>query len=333
MIWYTLGIIISGIGGFLLANYIAKNKLDSEHLVCPLGQSCDQVINGRFSHFLGMPVEKMGRFYYLAIIIFYLISIFAGFSQTVMGIALLVTGVSFAFSMYLTLTQLLVLKKWCTLCLGSAAISFMILVLAFLGFDASFADFIYSYHDLLRGIYLVAILVGIMATTLHTSTFLKFLRDFEISREEERRLRMFSNTAWVAIIAVLLSGIGLVLGDMYNEIMGGERFIVLAVILGILVVYEVVVNMLVGPRLIQVHFAEGDEMDDHEHDYQRKLAFGFSALGVVSWYMLLLFSVISFYPYSSTTLLLIYVIVLIIFLSLSLWAERIIAKQARLSDE
>lgn len=327
MIWYTIGIIISGIGGFLLANYIARNKFDSEHLVCPLGQSCDQVINGRFSHFFGVPVEKMGRLYYVAVVAFYVISLFADFSQTVMGYALLITGISFAFSMYLTMTQLFVLKKWCTLCLGSAALSFMILVLAFLGFESSFADFIYSYRDLLHWIYVVAVLVGVVVTTIHMTTFMKFLRDFQISRQEERRLRMFSHTAWVAIIAVVLSGIGLVLTDVYNDIVGGEVFIVMVAIVGILIIYEVVVNMIVAPRLIDLHFNEDSKMDDHEYSYQRKLAFAFSAIGVVSWYMLLLFSTVSFYPYTSATMFIIYAVLLVIFVVIALIAEHMMYKK------
>ncbi len=328
MIWYTLGIIICAVAGFFLANYIANNRYDGEHLVCPLGHSCDAVINGRFSTFFGIHVDKLGRFYYAIVAIFYIVSLFANFSQQLMGYALVATAISFAFSMYLTLTQLVVLKKWCSLCLGSASLSFLIMILAFLSFESAFADFIYSYRDLLEWIYLLSVLVGVVVTTWYMFTFIKFLRDFKISRREERRLLMFSHTAWVAIIFTLLSGLTLALTDTYNDIVGGASFIVMAVIVVILVVYEVVANMIITPRLIDVHFGDHPEFDDHEHSYQRKIAISFAAVGVVSWYMLLLLSTVSFYPYSSAALLIAYAIIVIVAVLIAGLVENILYRKS-----
>jgi uncharacterized membrane protein len=325
---YTIGIIISSIAGFLLARYIKTTKQTSEHLVCPLGHDCQSVVSGRFSRFLGIPVEKIGMAYYSIVSLFYILVIFLSLPEQVIFYGLLITGASFAFSLYLTLTQLLVLKKWCTLCLGSAALSFMIVVLSFLGFKASFVEFMFGYRDLLSWLYVGGVLLGAFVTTMHLRTFMKFLKDFAISKRESARLAMFSHTAWVAIGISLLAGIGLVLTDQYNEITGGSRFMIMAVITGILVVYEIVVNMYVGPHLVDIHFGDKPELDDHEHSYKRKLAFAFTAVGTVSWYVLLLLSVIPFYDMTSGGILLMYIIFVLIAVILSILAETIFYRKS-----
>lgn len=331
---YTIGIIISGIAGFLLARYISKTKMKPEtHLVCPLGHSCERVVSGRFSRFLGMPVEKMGMVYYSAVALFYILTLFVPIPQNIILYVLLATGASFAFSAYLMITQLLVLKTWCTLCLGSAALSFMILVLSFLGFTESFVEFIFGYRDLLRWLYVGSLIIGTVVTSLHLRSFIKFLKDFTISKRESSRLIMFSQTAWFAIGLALLSGIGLVLTDQYNEITGSSKFIVMVVITGILVIYEVVVNMFVAPDLIDIHFGDKPALDDHEHSYKRKIAFAFSGVGVASWYMLLLLGTFSLWKYSSGFLFIMYLVLVLVAAVLSILAENIFYKKSILDKQ
>ena len=325
---YTIGIIISAVAGFFLARYISHTKKTQGHLVCPLGHSCQSIVSGRFSTFLGMRVENIGMMYYGMVALFYTFHLLFPLGEQVILYALLATGASFAFSLYLTLTQLLVLKQWCTLCLGSAALSFMIVVLSFLGFQASFIEFIFEFRDLLMWLYVGGVLMGTLVTTLHLRTFTRFLRDFMLSKAEATRLAMFSQTAWVAIGISLLSGIGIILGDEYSEITGGARFIIMVIITVILVVYEIVVNMYLGPQLVDIHFGDQSQIHDDEHSYKRKLAFAFTAMGTVSWYMLLLLSVIRFSEMSSAGILILYTVLVIIGVGLSMLAETIFYRKS-----
>lgn len=329
MIWITLGIIMVAIGGFILARYIGSNKYTNDHMVCPLGSDCKPLVTGRFSRFFGIPVEHIGMMYYGGIIVLYTASLFRELPESVLLAGLLMSGVAFAFSMYLTIIQIFVVKKWCTLCLGSAALSFMILVLAFLGYEYAFVEFAYTYRDLLKWLYLLGIVLGTVVTTFHARNFIIFLKDFVISRREERRLEMFSHTAWVALGISFLAGLGFVMTDRWREITDSSMFIVMVIIMGMLIAYEVIMNMIVSPRLVDMHFDEDlDTFDNPEHSFYRKLSFAFVMVGVVSWYSLLLLSVFTWFNYSSGELLIGYAGLLIIAVVIAMLAEVIMYRKA-----
>ena len=332
-ILYTIGIILFALAGFLLAGYIAKTKNRGEDIVCPLGHSCNSVITSRFSKFFGIRVEMIGLVYYLGIFIFYLSSLFVYIPQTLVFYVLLITSLAFVFNLHLLVVQLIVLKKWCTTCLFSSAASFLILVMSFLGFESSFGNYLFGYHDVLEGVFLFSVLVGVITASLHARTFIKFLRDFEISKRESNRLSMFSHTGWVAITISFLSGLGLVLTDVYGNITEGSEFMVVAIVLGVLVMYEIVVNLFIAPKLIDVHFGDHPELDDHHHMMLRKTSFAFVGVGVVSWYVLLLLTTVSFYGYSTWFLLVLYIGLLIIAVGVTMFAEHIYYKKSLLSGD
>jgi uncharacterized membrane protein len=327
---YTIGIIIFALAGAFISGYIARVKNKKEHLSCPFGENCDVVINSRFSRFFGIRNEIIGLVYYTAIVLFYISILFFSIPKNIIFYVLLITVLAFVFNLHLIFTQLIVIKRWCTICLGSSASSFLITVMAFLGFQASFGNYLFEMHDILIWVFIFMVIVGVIVTTLHARTFIFFLRDFEISQKEAKRLAMFSHTGWVAITFSFLSGLGLVLTDIYNNITGGSRFMVMLLIIGLLIVYEVVVNMFIGPKLIDVHFGDHPELEDHHHMMLRKTSFAFVAIGVVSWYSLLLLSTISFYKYSTIFLLLAYLILIIIAVVVSLYAEHIYYKRSKL---
>lgn len=325
---YTIGIIISAIAGLFISGYIAKNKNKGNQMLCPLGHNCDEVINGRFSKFLGLRVEFVGIIYYLAIAGFYLSILFINVPREIIFYVLALTGISFAFTVYLLIAQLIVIKKWCTTCLGSSAFSFLIVVMSFLGFEASFGDYLFGHHDVLNWIFVGSIIVGVLTTTLYARTFIKFLKDFKISEKESKRLTMLSQTGWVAIVMTFLAGLGLTLTDIYGNFTENSAYIVMIIILGIVFVYEIIVNMFVGPKLMDIHFGENSEFDDAQHMRLRKTAFAFLAVGVVSWYVLLLLNTLSFYKYSSGFLLIGYVVMLLIAVVVALFAENIFYRKS-----
>ncbi len=328
---YTIGVIIFALAGTFLSGYIAKTKNNGGHLVCPLGKSCDSVIHSRFSKFFGIKNESIGLAYYTAIVLFYVATFVFTIPQMLVFIVLLITSLAFVFNLHLIVAQLFVLKKWCTTCLFSSAASFMILVMSFLGFESSFGDYLFGIHDVLNWVFVFMVIIGVVTATLHARTFIKFLKDFEISKHESERLSMFSHTGWVAITLAFLSGLGLVFTDIYGNITEGSEFMVMVIILGILIIYEIVVNMFIGPKLIDVHFGDHPELDDHHHAMLRKTSFGFIATGVVSWYMLLLLATVSFHGYSTLFLLIMYIILVLIAVGVAMYAEHLFYRESLLS--
>ena len=159
---------------------------------------------------------------------------------------------------------------------------------------------------------MLGVIAGTVLTTLYAYIFVNFLNDFEISRKEGRRLEMFSHSAWVALGLSFLAGLGILLTDYNFEYSHANQTIVMIVVTGMLIVYEVVVNMVIGPRLVGIHFGDRPELDDHAHSLQRKIAFAFVGVGVISWYVLLLLSVFNWFSYSSGQILIGYVVLLVL---------------------
>ncbi len=115
-------LILLGLTGYLLAQYIYRKKKTERPLVCPLRSNCDLVITSRYSKIAGIPVEALGMMYYMLIAIFHAVVI--GFpcivTPAVMLVAFIISGCAFLFSLYLISIQAFVLKQWCTWCLCSA---------------------------------------------------------------------------------------------------------------------------------------------------------------------------------------------------------------------
>lgn len=121
--------------GFAISLYIFYKRERNEHLMCFLGDDCNEVMKSRYSKVLGIPNEVLGMMYYFfAMILFLLLAfgvqtlgpfpIFLLFLISAMGAAL--------FSVFLIFIQFFVLKQRCEYCLTTASASILILLFLFL---------------------------------------------------------------------------------------------------------------------------------------------------------------------------------------------------------
>ena len=328
MFWLTLGIIISAIGGIFLTLYIKKEKFAEVHPVCPQDGSCKELSAGHYSKFLGIPLENIGLVFYITTTLIFLASLFQEISIHVLLFGLLLAGAGFAFSLYLMIIQFFVIKKWCVLCLGSAAITFMIMVLAFMGYESLYLEFAYTSRDLMRWIFGGVVIVGTLATTAHAKIFISFLKDFVINPKEYRRLNMYSHTGWVSIGLIILSGVGIVATDIWREYTDASNFIPILVVVGMLIAYEFVVNLRVAPKLLHLHLEDEPVRHDHTHAMNRKLAFSFMGVGVASWYYLLMLVSFNWFDTSSGQLLLWYFIVVLVAVVITMLVETMIYRKS-----
>lgn len=100
-------------------------------LVCGVGGSCEYVQASRFSYFLGQPVAGWGMAWYALTLTASLVGIQPSLADRRWlgtAISLLVVG-GFAFSLYLTSTEVFILHAICRWCVGSAVIVTLIFVL------------------------------------------------------------------------------------------------------------------------------------------------------------------------------------------------------------
>lgn len=137
-------VILLSSAGFTLSLYIHSTKKASGKLVCPLEGSCETVVHSDYSKLLGINLEVIGMFYYLAIGLLYTFFAFAPvivpefMFYAVVGVSL----TSFLFSLYLTGIQAFVLRHWCTWCLFSALLCTLILILTLYISDSKAIEFL-----------------------------------------------------------------------------------------------------------------------------------------------------------------------------------------------
>ncbi len=134
-----LAIFILVSAGYFVARHIYNHKKADKPLVCPIRFDCNAVVSSDYSKFLGIPLEILGMYYYAVHALLYLMLIF--WYQFVplwfIGLLVLSSIVSFLFSVYLILVQLLILKKGCSWCFVSATICILVFILNILIYDLS----------------------------------------------------------------------------------------------------------------------------------------------------------------------------------------------------
>ncbi len=117
-------IILCALTGFSIALYIHFKKKEPKPLICPIGHSCDPVVRSDYSRFMCIPVEWLGILYYfLVLLAYFLLALHPALhTEAVQVFLLVVSGLAFLFSAYLTGVQAFILKEWCSWCLFSATL-------------------------------------------------------------------------------------------------------------------------------------------------------------------------------------------------------------------
>lgn len=131
-IFFIICIQLLGLGGFLLASYIYRKKKGKKKMICPRKADCDTVIHSDYSKVLGIPVEVLGMLYYFFISMVYPLAFLLNLeSLEFIVVVFAMSACAVLFSVYLVSVQAFVIKHWCTWCLISAAISFLILITSY----------------------------------------------------------------------------------------------------------------------------------------------------------------------------------------------------------
>ncbi len=119
--------------GFAAAYYIARQKVRGEKMVCPFDADCEAVVNSAYSRFLGVPLERLGLFYYsLVFAVHFVFSFKPEFEFGFYPLLLKFTsGGAFVFSLYLIWVQFVRLKNWCFWCLLSSLATLVIFLTSF----------------------------------------------------------------------------------------------------------------------------------------------------------------------------------------------------------
>ncbi len=131
MIFNLIYIILSLIGIYI--SYRIYKEKKSAQMVCPLDGQCQDVLFSKYNKILGINLEYFGFLYYVILAFGF---IFLNFSLIYIPNLLIILNIiiisGFLFSIYLSLVQKFILKKWCSWCLFSGLINLFFILLLFL---------------------------------------------------------------------------------------------------------------------------------------------------------------------------------------------------------
>lgn len=134
ILYLHISIIILGICGFILANYIHNKKKFKKPLICPLRFKCTKVIESNYSRIFNIPIEIFGMIYYFLITVGYVFLVLNLVNTVLYGLLFVMSTGALLFSLYLIMVQWLLIREWCTWCLSSAIVSTLIFILSYLSY-------------------------------------------------------------------------------------------------------------------------------------------------------------------------------------------------------
>ena len=256
-VFFYIPIIFASFGGFLLAFYIHHKKSKKETMVCPLDSNCETVIYSPYARFLGIPVELLGMLYYAGIAAGYAAFLMLPQFATPLAhfVVFFASATALLFSLYLTFLQAIVIKEWCTWCLGSAALTTIIFALSILGTSSNALVLLRQHAASIRVVYMFGVSIGTGAATIAFVFFLKFLKDFRMSEWESDISHTLSQVMWFALGAIRLSGVALYLpaAEQFNA---SATFLIRVIVIAALIVNSALLNLFVVSRLAHISFGQ-----------------------------------------------------------------------------
>lgn len=321
--------IFLGFSGFLLSGYIAhKKRQKKEHFVCPLRGNCHAVIHSDYSKFFGLSIEYLGMFYYALIAIGYgLLSTFADLNRELLTILFFVSTFALVFSFYLTFLQIFTLRKFCTWCLTSAALTLGIFVLS-LNSSFDFLVLLLAVWKLpILILHVTAMAMGLGAATLADLFFFKFLKDYRISEMEQSVLKTFSQFIWLSLGLIVMTGLALFLPQQ-EFLLQSDKFLMKMIIVAVMILNGAVLNLYIAPRFLQLQFGKHAHIPG-ELVRTRKFAFLLGSISIVSWYSAFVLGMLASAPASFEVMWRVYLAMIICAVLVGQFLERFISSQAR----
>ena len=284
-------VIVLAFGGFSLAFYIYKTKKANKPLACPMDGHCDAVIHSDYSRFFGMPVEFLGLLYYATIALIYIF--FITFPNSINPFSIFaVLSLSLAsvlFSAYLTFIQAFNIKRWCTWCLVSASLCAGIFAFSFAGSGFGFLSLLAENRNLFLAFHLLSVSIGVGSAVISDILFFKFLKDFQISAFEAGMMKFLSQTMWLALGIIIMTGLGLYLPHS-EHLKENPAFIMKMIILAIIVINGAFLNLLVLPRMVKASLENNPPEGQFAYSYERsdlpvlgRLPFALGPISLISW--------------------------------------------------
>jgi uncharacterized membrane protein len=298
-------IILLSFFGLFAAYYINSHKSKNKKLVCPLKADCESVIHSEYSYFLGFRVEHLGIFYYLLILISYSIYIFIDIVNPIFEFVLFsLSFLAFLFSIYLTLIQVLKIRKFCSWCLMSALCSFLIFFGSYFIYKGNLILLAGMFKNLSIFVHALSSGVGLGVVLVTDYLFMKFLKDKKISNHEKEVLDHLSDFIWLVLGLIIVSGFYIYMSDMAKYHIS-TKFQFKMIVIGVIVLNGFLMNLIISPKLLDLDMV-------NISSYREKMAIMMGGISITSWFLAFLLGRLKSVDFSLMNLVIVYFLFLLV---------------------
>ncbi len=130
--WILYSILILALVGLIDTGYLSYAALAGIDAICAPGGGCSQVLNSSYSKVGSIPLGIFGVAYY-ALLVILILFCFKYRNYRYASFIVILSGLGFAFSLFLTYLQFFVIHELCEYCLTSAASSTLVFFVSIFG--------------------------------------------------------------------------------------------------------------------------------------------------------------------------------------------------------
>ena len=191
----------------------------------------------------------------------------------------------------------------------------------------TFARLLAAYNSSIVTLHFLAVAIGLGGATITDILFFKFLRNFRISKKETDIMRTLSRAIWFSLAILVLTGVALYIPQA-NELNHSAKFLAKMVVVAVIIINGIFLNLFVAPKLVKISFEETRKHQPEKLHRERKIAFALGVVSIISWYSAFLLGMLRNISMSFSSLILIYVLLLLLGIFVSQYIERFFVRRA-----
>jgi hypothetical protein len=185
-------------------------------------------------------------------------------------------------------------------------------------------------HRILLALHLLGFAIGVGGATVTDIFFIKFLKDFRISRTEADFMRTLSRILWIGVVILSVTGLGLFLLDPARLLTSAKFISKMGVVL-VLLLNGWFLNFAVTPSLRRIAFHEDPHPQAKQFRQIRQHAFISGGISIVSWYYAFFLAISRFKTVTLSGYIALYVLLLVAAFAGALLMDDRLTKAANLA--
>jgi uncharacterized membrane protein len=304
-------IILLSFIGLGIAVYTYQKREKGALYEGPEADDQDPLMHVRHSLFLKVPVEFVAMGYFGVVGLIYTGLKFAG--ATVPGLdytALMLSGIALLLFLYEILMRLFAIKQLCLWCMASLALGVAVFLLVLRSLEVELVPLLVDAQEYSLTVHLLGVVLGLGGTTVVDVMFFHFLRNYKITPQEAVIMHLLSQMIILGLTLLIVSGFALFYTDQEGYLASG-RFLMKMTAVLVATINGGFLNFYITPKMKQISFVGGDNMDQHKNF--KRIAFATGAISIVSWYSAFFLAMIKVLEvFSYTTLFIGYLVLLAI---------------------